>query len=250
MSTKENLIPKKIHYCWFGGKELPEEAKKCIASWKKFMPDFEIIRHDESNFDLKPNRYASEAYENKMYAFVSDYARLRIIYDNGGIYFDTDVELVKPLSNEMLKNGFFAKEDKKHINTGLGFAAKKGDKTVKKMLDDYEDIPFILRDGSEDKTSCPIRNTKAVKNDIRKCKGKEFIDKKPVYPRDYFAPLNFNTGLLNMTENTYAIHLGAASWLGDNIKKRIEKRNVLIKRHGKHIGLFIYKTKRLFGIIK
>ena len=244
------MVPKKIHYCWFGGNELPEDAKKCIASWKKFMPDFEIIRHDESNFDLKSNRYVREAYEKKKYAFVSDYARLKIIYDEGGIYFDTDVELVKPLNDEMLKNGFFAKEDKKLINTGLGFAAKKGDETVKKMLDDYEDIPFILEDGSEDKTSCPIRNTKCVENEIVTENDRKIVGNKPIYPKEYFAPLDWRTGEIKKTENTYAIHYGAASWLKEYERKRLKLRHEHVRKYGKLIGLTIFKFKRLFGIIK
>lgn len=244
------MVPKKIHYCWFGGNTLPENAKKCIESWKKYMPTYEVIRHDESNFDIKSNRYVREAYERKKYAFVSDYARLKIIYNEGGIYFDTDVELLKPLNKEMLENGFFAKEDKKYINTGLGFAAKMGDKTVGKMLKDYKNIPFILEDGTEDKTSCPIRNTKCIEDDIKMQDNKESVDGKPIYPKEFFAPLEWRTGEIKKTKNTYAIHYGAASWVSENIRLRLKKRHEHVKKYGKNIGIAIFKFKRLFGIIK
>lgn len=244
------MIPKKIHYCWFGNNPLPDSAKKCINSWKKHLPDFEIICHNESDYNLKENTYAKEAYDNKKYAFVSDYARLKTIYDEGGIYFDVDVELVRPLNYEMLKNGFFAKENSKHINTGIGFAANKGDKSIKKMLDDYKYISFVKKDGSFDETPCPIRNTNSIKNEIKKRDGFEYIDEKPIYPRDYFAPLDFNTGLLKQTKNTYAIHLGNASWLDDKTRHRILRRNELISKYGKRVGKPLYKFKRLFGIIK
>ena len=243
-------MEKTINYCWFGKNPLPEEAKKCIASWKKFMPDYEIVEWNENNFDVKQNRYIKEAYENKMYAFVSDYARLKIIYDNGGIYFDIDVELIKPLNEEMLENGYFAKEDKKHINTGLGFAAKKGDKTLKKMLDDYDGISFLKENGSFDKTTCPVRNTNSVEKDIIKKDGYEWLDGKLIYPRDYFAPLDFLTGILKITKNTYSIHFGNASWLDDSAKYRVKKRNELTKKYGRYIGKYVYMAKRFFGVIK
>ena len=110
------MIPKKIHYCWFGKQELSQDAIKCINSWKKFFPDFEIIEWNEKNFNIHLNKYMEEAYKSKKYAFVSDVARLKILYDNGGIYFDVDVEIIKPLSNEMLENGFLAMEDAENIN--------------------------------------------------------------------------------------------------------------------------------------
>ena len=234
------MIPKKIHYCWFGDKELPKEAKKCIESWKKYMSGFEIIRHDESNFDFKKNLYAKEAYDNKKYAFVSDYARLKIIYDEGGIYFDTDVELIKPLNEEMLKNGFFAKEDRRLINTGIGFAAKKGDKIIKKMLNDYENIHFIFGNGNFDKTSCPIRNTRSIKDDIIKKGNLEYVDDKPIYPEEYFAPLSYKTGILKKTKNTYAVHLGVASWLDEKTKNQLKYRHECIKKYGHFFGVFVY----------
>lgn len=140
-------IPKKIHYCWFGRNPLPESAKKCIESWKKYCPAYEIIEWNEDNFDLTENRYAREAYEQKKWAFVSDYARLKIVYEQGGIYMDVDVELIKPLDELTELDGYmgFEKEidGQMWIATGLGFGARAGHPIVGALLKDYEDIPFI-----------------------------------------------------------------------------------------------------------
>ena len=243
-------MDKVIHYCWFGKKDLPGNAKKCILSWEKFLPGYKIIRWDESNFDVSKNPYTKEAYEKGEYAFVSDYARLKTIYDNGGIYFDTDVELIRPLDAEMLKTGFFAKEDKNYINTGLGFAAERGDKTIKAMLDDYNNIHFIKTDGTTDKTSCPIRNTESIKTRIERINNIEYIDGKPIYPKEYFSPLNWRTGRIKRTKNTFAIHYGNASWVSENIKIRLRERRRCVDKYGKTLGLMVFKAKRILGVIK
>ena len=160
-------IPKKIHYCWFGRNPLPESAKKCIESWKKYCPEYEIIEWNEDNFDLTENRYAREAYEQKKWAFVSDYARLKIVYEQGGIYMDVDVELIKPLDELTELDGYmgFEKEidGQMWIATGLGFGARAGHPIIGALLKDYEDIPFIKEDGRLDTESCPGRNTRTLR---------------------------------------------------------------------------------------
>ena len=123
-------IPKVIHYCWFGKGEMPKLAKKCIKSWEKYCPGFEIICHNEDNFDLSQNRYMCEAYEAGKWAFVSDFARLKIIYDNGGIYLDTDVELIKPIDDLLEGKGFMGFDEKGIVATGLGFGAEKGNEII------------------------------------------------------------------------------------------------------------------------
>ena len=152
-------IPKVIHYCWFGKGEMPKIAKKCIKSWEKYCPDYEIICHNEDNFDLSQNRYMREAYEEIKWAFVSDFARLKIIYDNGGIYLDTDVELIKPIDDLLENKGFMGFDEKGIDATGLGNGAEKGNEIIGEFLKDYYDIPFVLPDGSYDLTPCPDRNT-------------------------------------------------------------------------------------------
>ena len=111
MSEATPMIPKTIHYCWFGGNPLPEMAIKCIESWKKFLPDYEIKQWDESNFDVNMIPYAAEAYKAKKYAFVSDFARFWILYNYGGLYFDTDVEVIKPMDNIIAKGPFMVCEN-------------------------------------------------------------------------------------------------------------------------------------------
>ena len=156
----EQKIPKIIHYCWFGGNPFPELAQKCIASWKKFCPDYEIKEWNESNYDVTKNQYMREAFENKQWAFVSDYARLDIIYENGGIYLDTDVELLKPLDDLLILTGFMGfEENKKLCATGLGFGAVPKLPIIKEMRDDYDNIIFIKEDGSFDQTPCPYFQT-------------------------------------------------------------------------------------------
>ena len=201
------------------------------------MPDYSIIEWNEKNFDIYQNKYLKEAYLNKQFAFASDYARLKILHDNGGIYFDTDVELIKPVPEEFMKTGFLAKEDKKHINTGLGFACEKGDRTIKRMLDDYENISFIKKNGKFDKTSCPKRNTKSVRSGLKS----NII----ILESDYMNPYCNKTGLLNTTSRTFSIHHYGSSWLSESDKKRKEQRYLYVKKHGKTLGLLRYRLERI-----
>ena len=137
------MIPKIIHYCWFGGESLPESAIKCINSWKKFCPDYEIIRWDESNYDVTKNVYMKEAYEAKKWGFVPDYARLDIVYNYGGIYMDTDVELLKPLDDLLGCNAYMGVEKPGIVALGLGFGAEKGNSVIGDLLEEYNDKRFI-----------------------------------------------------------------------------------------------------------
>ena len=155
-------IPKIIHYCWFGGNPLPELAQKCIASWKKYCPEYEIREWNESNFDLNCCDYVREAYEAKKWAFVSDYARFWILYHKGGIYFDTDVEIIKPL-NEILKQGaFLGCETLYTVAPGLGMAANPGLVIYKEMLDFYEKRHFRNQNGAIDTTTIVTYTTQIL----------------------------------------------------------------------------------------
>ena len=226
------MIPKIINYCWFGKKPKSKLIEKCINSWKKYCPDYKIIEWNESNFDININNYVKEAYENENWAFVSDYARLWVVYNFGGIYLDTDVELIKQMDFLTLDEAFFCFQDDKYIATGLGFGAEKNNKVVKRMLDDYNDIHFVKKDGSLDITSCPIRNTKTIQNIFGKLKNEDEIiklDNIVFYPKEYFCPLDYETKIMNITENTIAIHWFDASWLSKKVK--IKKRiHAFIKR--------------------
>lgn len=209
-------IPKVIHYCWFGGKPLPKSVKKCIRSWKKYCPDYKIIRWDESNFDISENRYAAEAYACKKWAFVSDYARLKIICDQGGIYLDTDVELLRPLDDLLDYQGFLGFQEDNSVATGLGFGAEAGQPMVRAMLDDYRDIPFLRSDGTRDMTPCPVRNTSCLLPFGLRADGtRQEVCGLQFFPQDYFCPISLRTGELHITNNTYSIHHFDASWMED-----------------------------------
>ena len=153
-------IPKVIHYCWFGGNPLSEKVKKCIGSWKRNCPDYEIILWDESNYDIHKNEYIEEAYQAKKWAFVSDYVRLDVVYRYGGVYLDTDVELVKGLDCLLHEKVFFAIEKNNcQIATGLGFGAEKGNTTVKELMEIYDTLSFVKEDGSYNLVACPKYTT-------------------------------------------------------------------------------------------
>lgn len=204
------MIPKKIHYCWFGKNELPKKAKKCIVSWKKYCPDYDIIEWNEDNFDVNQNPYTVYTYANKKYAFLSDYARLQIVYNEGGFYFDVDVEIVRPLNELLEHRAFFGFETEKYVNTGIGFGAEKKNDIVYEMLKEYD----ILLDGTKGTIGCPILNTKALLKKGLVLNGKkQIVEDIVVYPVAYFNPYDDPTGRLNLTKETYSIHWFAKSWM-------------------------------------
>ena len=202
------MIPKVIHYCWFGRGDKPKSVKKCIASWKKYCPDYEIIEWNEDNFDVNMSVYAKYCYDNKMYAFLSDYVRLWVIYNNGGIYMDTDVEVIKPLDELINNDAYYGFESNDYINTGVGFGAKKNHESVKYMMEEY-DL------NSERLVGCPKLNTQALLKMGLKLNGSKQTLKHntAVYPINTFNPYDDITGVLNKTNDTYSIHWYSKSWM-------------------------------------
>ena len=214
-------IPKVIHYCWFGGNPLPKSAEKCIKSWQKYCSNYEIKRWDESNFDVTCNEYCKFCYENKKWAFLTDYIRLKVIYDNGGVYLDTDVELLKNL-DDLVKNGaYMGFEDEKSIATGLGFAGEKGHEFIGENMRYYENLTdfSVLR-------SCPIITTELLaayglkdnNGTIQEVAGMN------IYPPEYLCPKIERTGLTEKTKNTYSIHHFDASWFEKSWKENQIRR--------------------------
>ena len=215
------MIPKIIHYCWFGGNSLPEIAIKCINSWKKYFPDYEIKEWNESNFDLNSCDYIKEAYEAKKWAFVSDYARFKILYEYGGIYFDTDVEVIKNI-DDILKNGAFIGRERIAntfpVNAGLGVAAPPKMPIIKEIVEHYETSHFIQSSKME---TVVERVTKILtKYGLSNEQKYEVIGGLQIYPSDFFCPYDYNVGELNITENTRSIHWYDASWLDSRMQKR------------------------------
>lgn len=232
------MIPKTIHYCWFGGNPLPEQAQRCIESWKKYCPDFEIIEWNESNIDVSSVDYMREAYEEKAWSFVSDVARLLIIRDNGGIYFDTDVEVIRPLDDLLANKAFAGIEDGEvnFINSGLGFGAEKNSDFVAAMLSAYENRHFRKADGTLDKTACPSLLIGLMHElGFNGIDENQTVSDAAIYASRYFCPQNYETGILTLTDDTYTIHHFYGSW--------VSKREKIWRN-------FYYAVIRKFGLEK
>ncbi len=216
------MIPKKIHYCWFGRNPLPESALKCIASWRKYLPDYEIIEWNEDNFDVNSIPYTAQAYEAKKYAFVSDYARFKILYEHGGLYFDTDVEVIRPMDDIIARGPFMGFEvnlcpARLHgaVNPGLGIGAEQGMELYKSILEYYANLQFIKPDGTYNITDAVVNITtrELVKAGLRPCPGVQCVAGTTIYPDDYFNPFDDVTGRLHKTCNTYTIHWFSKTWM-------------------------------------
>lgn len=217
------MIPKKIHYCWFGRGEKPKLAQKCIASWRTYMPDYEIIEWNEDNFDVNYNAYTKMCYEEKKYAFLTDYLRLVIIEEQGGIYFDTDVEAVRSFDDLLENSAFAGFENDTHIATGLGFGAEPHNPVIQQMLKEYDQ----LLDGQHGVIGCPILNTEAMLKFGLMLNGeKQNLGQIVAYPEDYFNPMNSATGVITRTPNTHSIHRYSMSWLPKHriIRSKITQR--------------------------
>lgn len=244
------MIPKIIHYCWFGGSPLPDDAKKCIASWKKYFPGYEIKEWNESNFDLESCDYVREAYQAKKWAFVSDYARFWILFNYGGIYFDTDVEVIRPMEDLVYNGSFMGEEaglpdnNKSKCNPGLGLAATPGLGLYKEILDYYEQQHFINPDGSIDQETVVTRTSSILRKHGFKGNGSiECIDGVYIYPPEYFCPMNYTTGKMTITENTRSIHHFSATW-----HSGLEELIIKIERCSKGTNSLEYKIRRMLSL--
>lgn len=217
------MIPKIIHYCWFGGKPLPELAQKCIESWKKNCPDYQIVRWDEKTFDINQNVYVKEAYDSQKYAFVTDFVRLYAIYNYGGIYMDTDVEVIKNLDKFLDEKAFSGFESYREIPTGI-MAGEKGNVLYKELLEYYNNRHFINPDGTLDLTTNVIIITNYfVNKGLTQNNRKQTIGGYTFYPKIYFCPSKEDIQVNN--DKIYTIHHFAGSWLPESeLKKRASWR--------------------------
>ena len=207
------MIPKKIHYCWFGGNPLNKLAIKCINSWKKYCPNYEIIEWNENNYDVNSSKYSEQAYQAKKYAFVSDYARFDIIYKEGGIYLDVDVEIIKPIDNLLNNKAFMGFEYETYVAPGLGFGAIAGHPLLAHILLNYQKKRFIKNDGKYDYTTI-VHTTTNILIDKGLVGNNEIqtVEDCTIYPKDYFQPIDIKKNKINITDNTYSIHHYASSW--------------------------------------
>lgn len=229
------MIPKVIHYCWFGRNPLPKSALKCIDSWRKFFPDYEIKEWNEDNFDVNIIKYTQDAYNAKKYAFVSDYARIWILYNYGGVYFDTDVEVISPMIDIIEKGPFMgfeinnSTENKIAVNPGLGIGSPSRLELYKDILDVYSNLNFWI--GSKINLYAIVRITTDILtiNGLKNVDGAQTVNGITIYPSDFFNPLDSLTGRLNKTANTRTIHWYDNSWSSpvSRLKTKIGK---LIRR--------------------
>lgn len=212
------MIPKKIHYCWFGGNPLPEMAQRCIQSWKMYCPDYEIIEWNETNFDLDCCAYVREAYEAKKWAFVSDVARLYALVTYGGVYMDTDVEVLRPIDDLLQYDAVSGFEAKDRIPTGL-MACQEGHPLFVELLHDYDNTHFLKEDGTFDTTTNVTRITKTcLKYGLRLDNTLQTVNGFTLLPYEYLCPKDSVTKVLTITKNTYVIHHFDGSWLADEDK--------------------------------
>lgn len=233
------MIPKIIHYCWFGRTPLTPLAQKCIASWRKFLPDYEIREWNEDNFDVNRIPYTAEAYKVGKYAFVSDYARFWVLYRHGGVYFDTDVEVIRPMDDVVERGPFMGFEllgKNMAVAPGLGLAAEPGMALYKAILDRYEALPFLLPDGTINPCMMiPMVTDLLVQEGLRGDGSVEFVAGVYFYPPDWFNPYDDALGKLLKTDNTRTIHWYAKSWLPAEPAWKIGIKRILRRILGKNI---------------
>ena len=222
------MIPKIIHYCWFGRGEKPELAKKCIASWRKSCPDFEIREWNEGNCDYLSIPFMAEAYAAKKYAFVSDVMRLIVLEQYGGVYFDTDVEVLRDISPLLDDEGFIGFENDQFVNSGQVMAAKAHHPVIRAMIEEYKKLHFANADGTATPVGCPRLNTDVMERFGLIRNGREqVVAGIHVYSADYFNPMDSTTGKLTKTENTYSIHWYSMSWLPKRVQMKAKLGRIL-----------------------
>lgn len=209
------MIPKIIHYCWFGRGKKSEIINKCIDSWSKYCSDYKVIEWNEDKFDINSCNYTKEAYEAKKWAFISDVVRLYALANFGGIYMDTDVEVIKPLDALLKYHAVSGFETEMYVPTGL-MAAEKDNIFIKELLSQYQSIHFKLPDGKLDTTTNVIRITNTcLKYGLKQNNKIQTINSLTLLPKDYLCPKDYTTGKINITNNTLTIHHFNGSWLSD-----------------------------------
>ena len=224
IKSAKPMIPKKIHYMWLGGSELPERLQVCIDSWRRHCPDYEIIRWDESNYDVHKNVFMSEAYDHRWFGFVPDYARLDLLYRYGGIYMDTDVEVVRNLDSLLNQEAFCGVEKWQVLNFGACSGAVKGHKALEPFLERWESRHLVREDGTLDSVSSGLIDTSvALENGYRVTGKCQNVCGMNIYASDYFSPFDYMTGELCQTEHTYSIHHFHGGWLDAQARKNCEE---------------------------
>lgn len=246
------MIPKIIHYCWFGGGKKPQNIEKYIRTWVENCPDYEIKEWNESNFNVCENEYCKAAYQAKKWAFVSDYARLKVLLEYGGIYLDTDVEVIKSFDNLLNYDAFMGFESDKRVGSGT-IGAKQNAQIIKDFIKVYDERSFYKEAGIMDLTP----NVEFV-TDILKKKYKLVLNGKKqilvndilILPMESFMAKDYWTGWILMDENTYAVHHYAASWINDEDRLRVERERVYIRKYIRNMEMLLQKIAAIKVIAK
>lgn len=219
--TDAPIIPKKIHYIWLGRKEIPYNLRKCIETWEEKCPEYEIVRWDEDNYDFSKHPYMKQAYECGAYGFVPDYARLDILYNEGGFYFDTDVVMKKNLDELRYQEAFCGVEKWQIINFGGGSGAVKGHPMIKKFLDARENILFLDENGRQNRNTCGFYDTQTALAAGYQINGTtQNVQGMNIYAYDFFHPYDYMSGITNETENTFSIHQFNGGWMDEKMKEQ------------------------------
>lgn len=238
------MIPKIIHYCWFGKNPKPFIVKKCIRSWKKYCPDFKIIEWNENNFNYKSNAFCETAYSAGKWAFVTDYVRLKVLYEYGGIYMDTDVELLQPIDSFLDYNCFLGFQHESYVSNGLVAGAIRHHPFILENMKVYENMPFKDEDESSKLKVCQEYTTELLQKKGLKlpCDGSiQKIDDIYIFPPEYFCPYDHRNYSMHKTENTVAIHHFASSWWD-----KTRKRNYNIIKRKNYFHKIIHFPNRIF----
>jgi len=239
-STEPLRIPQTIHYCWFGGAPIRDNIAAYMESWKKFCPEYEIVRWDESNYDFKKSEHMYEMYKKKIWGLVPDFARLDIIYKYGGVYLDTDVELIRNIDDLLCDDAFCGFADNLVVNNGSGFGAVAGFPLILEQMKKYDQVLFLNEDGSFNLQPGPVYETELLRskglqlnNTLQKIQGMT------VYPSDVLSPFSCLTGILAKTDNTYSIHHYTATWWDgieyERIKMMLQKYKLLAEKLEKEL---------------
>lgn len=240
-------IPKRIHFCWLSGEEYPELIQRCMDSWKTVLPEYEIKCWSTENFDVNICRYTREAFQAGKYAFVSDYVRLYALYNEGGIYLDADIEVLKSFDNLLENTAFTGFEKNGRAIAAWIFGSEKGNPLFKEFLEYYENKSFLLADGEYELTPNPVPITDiCIRHGLRLNGKEQRLDFITVYPQDFFCPYDRATEEIDITDRTYSIHYFNGAWISPEKKQIIAKRKQIIQRYGKLAGYFFYG----FGIWK
>ena len=239
----ENCIPKIIHYCWFGKEEKPPIVLNCIEGWNKVLKGYEIKEWNENNFDINSNKFVKQAYEAKKYAFVSDYVRVYALYNYGGIYLDTDVEVLKSFDNYLYNESFWGFEAGNFIATST-IGAKKHNQIIKKFLEQYKNKVFITDNGGYN-TETNVKTVSQIMKDLGvelNGRAQKIDNLATIYPMEVFSPYDYRTFKDFRNKYTVAIHHYYKSWIPKKMLFKQKIKKIVIRIVG------INKYKRIIGI--